>query len=201
METIKYSLKLSQMSNQGIKNNGANGTGTTSCEGVTPVMHGVPDLASTGRHQTTNQTKERMKQEKAVNKIVIECWIRSEPTKIKYRQRIKKIWDEIGVFSITEQRLADQARQIRKNKKKIRRKLEQKNGKVKVEENDQEIIRHNENKQGESEEQGAQEILVQQGHENEQQQKTYHICSFPEDNEILVTKSEMENTMERKTNC
>ena len=49
------------MSNQGIKNNGANGTGTTSCEGVTPVMRGVPDLASTGRHQTTDQTKERMK--------------------------------------------------------------------------------------------------------------------------------------------
>ena len=79
--------------------------------------------------------------------------------------------------------------------------MEQKNGKVKVEENDQEIIRHNENKQGESEEQGAQEILVEQGHENEQQQKTYQICSFPEDDEILVTKSEMENTMERKTNC
>ena len=37
---------------------------------------------------------------------------------------MKKIWDEIGVFSITEQRLADQARQIRTNKKKIRRKLD-----------------------------------------------------------------------------
>ena len=61
METVKYSLKLSQMSNQGIKDNGANGTGTASCEGVTPVMHGVPDPASTGRHQTTDQTKERMK--------------------------------------------------------------------------------------------------------------------------------------------
>ena len=114
---------------------------------------------------------------------------------------MKKIWDGIGIFSITEQRLADQARQIRTNKKKIRRKLEQKNGKVEVEENDQEIIRHNENKQGESEEQGAQEILVEQGHENEQQQKTYHICSFPEDDEILVTKSEMENAMEGKRNC
>ena len=65
---------------------------------------------------------------------------------------MKKIWDEIGVFYVTEQRLADQARQIRTNKREIRRKLERKNGKVEVEENDQEIIRHNENKQGQSEE-------------------------------------------------
>ena len=36
----------------------------------------------------------------------------------------------------------------------IRGKLEQKNSKVEVEENDQEIIEHNKNKQGQSEEQG-----------------------------------------------
>ena len=54
-----------------------------------------------------------MKWEKEVNKIVIECWIKSEPSKRKYRQGMKKIWDEIGVFPVTEQRLADQARQIR----------------------------------------------------------------------------------------
>ena len=56
-------------------------TGTTSCEGVAHGMHGVPDLASAGRHQATDLTKERMKWEKAINKAVVECWIRSEPTK------------------------------------------------------------------------------------------------------------------------
>ena len=60
--------------------------------------------------------KQKREWEKAVNKILTECWIRSEPTKRKYRQRMKKIWDEIGVFPVTEQRLADQARQIRTNK-------------------------------------------------------------------------------------
>ena len=45
----------------------------------------------------------------------------------------------------------------------IRGKLEQKNSKVEVEENDQEIIEHNKNKQGQSEEQWEQEILVEQG--------------------------------------
>ena len=90
------------MSNQGIKNNGVNGTGTTSCEDVAPGTHGVPGPASAGRHQATDQTKGRKKWEKAVNKIVIECWIRSEPTKRKYRQRMKKIWDETGVFPVTK---------------------------------------------------------------------------------------------------
>ena len=61
------------MSNQGIENNGVNGTETASCEGVSPGIHGVPDPASAGRHQATDQTKKRMKWEKAVNKIVTEC--------------------------------------------------------------------------------------------------------------------------------
>ena len=61
------------MSNQGIENNGVNGTGTTSLEGVSPGIHGVPDPASAGRHQATDQTKKRMKWEKVVNKIVTEC--------------------------------------------------------------------------------------------------------------------------------
>ena len=111
-----------------------------------------------------------MKQEKAVKKIVFECWIRSDPTKIKYRQRIKKAWDEIGAFLVTEQKLADQARQIRTNKwltdmeiEETKRKLEQKNSKVEVQENVQEITEHNENKQGPAEERGVKEILVEQG--------------------------------------
>ena len=62
---------------------------------------------------------------------------------------------------------------------------------MEVQGNDQEILEHNENKQSQSEQHGAQEVLVEQGHENEQQQKTYHISSFPEDNEIFVKKAEM----------
>ena len=70
-----------EVSNHGIKNNGVNRTGTISCEGVMPSMHGVPDPASAGHHQAMNQTKEKMKWEKTINKIVNECWLRSEPTK------------------------------------------------------------------------------------------------------------------------
>ena len=90
-----------------------------------------------------------------MNKNVIQCWIRSEPIKRKYRQRMKEIWKEIEVFPVTEQRLADQARQIRTKNwftfieiEEIRRKLERKNRKVEVEENDHESIEHNKNMQG-----------------------------------------------------
>ena len=69
---------------------------------------------------------------------------------------MKKIWDEIGVFPVTEQRLPDQARQIRTSNRltdmeieEIKRKLEWKNSTVEVEvqENEQGIIQHNKNKQ------------------------------------------------------
>ena len=188
-----------------MKNNSVNGAGNTSFESVATSMHEVLDPASAGRHLATDQTKGRIKWEKAVNKIVIESWITSEPAKRKYRQRMKKIWNQIGVFLVTEQRLADQARQIQTNKwltdkeiKEIRRKLERKNSKVEVQENVQEIIERNENKQGQPEERGAQGILVEQGDENEQQQKSYHVCSFPEDDEILVKKAEMERYNEEE---
>ena len=88
---------------------------------------------------------------------------------------MKKIWDEIGAFPVTEQKLADQARQFRTKiwltdikTEEIRRKLERRNSKVEFQENVQEIIELNENKHGQAEEQGTQEILVEQGHENEQ---------------------------------
>ena len=76
--------------------------------------------------------------------------------------------------------------------------MERENSKVEVHENGLEVFEHNENKQGQPEEQGIQEILVEQGHENEQLQKTYHVCSFPEDDEILVKKAEMKRYHEEE---
>ena len=70
----------------------------------------------------------------------------------------------------------------------MRRKLERKNIKVEVQENDHEIIELNENKQSQLEEERTREILVEQRYENEQQQKTYHISLFSEDDEILLKK-------------
>ena len=36
------------------------------------------------------------------------CFYQSNPTKRGYKKRMMKIWREIGVFEITEQRPADQ---------------------------------------------------------------------------------------------
>ena len=69
---------------------------------------------------------------------------------------------------------------------------------MEVQENDQEMIGHNENKHFQSEEQGGQKILVEQGHENEQQQKTNHIYLFPEHDEILLKKAVMERYNEEE---
>ena len=129
------------MSNQGIENNGVNGIGTTG-KGVAPGMHRVPDLASAGCHEATDQKKERMKWKKAAKKMFIDCWIRSQHTKRKYRQQLKKIWNGIGVSTVTEQRFGDQARQIRTNVwlqdiEEIRRHWERSNSTVEVQEDDQ----------------------------------------------------------------
>ena len=55
----------------------------------------------------------RLKWEKGVNIIVYECYLRSSPERRGYRKRFKKLWDEKGVFDVTEQRLADQAMAIK----------------------------------------------------------------------------------------
>ena len=60
--------------------------GSLSRDGVW-IMSCMGYSAGLSRLSSSNGlNKKRMKWEKAVNKIVIECWIRSEPTKRKYRQ-------------------------------------------------------------------------------------------------------------------
>lgn len=50
-----------------------------------------------------------------INKIVMECYDRSNLTKRGYRKRVFEIWEQSGEFETTEQRLVDQARHIRVN--------------------------------------------------------------------------------------
>ena len=78
------------------------------------------------------------------------------------------IWDEIRVFPVTEQRLANQGSGkwlTDIETEEIRRQWEWNNSEVEVEEDDQEIIKHNKNKQKQSEEQEVQEKLVEQEYE------------------------------------
>ena len=73
-----------------------------------------------GRHQTT-AANARMKWTKEVNVAAMECFYQSRPfteegRRIRgYRQRMHRKWKERLLFPVTEQRLCDQARMIRKN--------------------------------------------------------------------------------------
>ena len=107
---------MSEMSNNNFKDNGVNGTGTDS-EGASPGRCPSVRQRGPGRHPATVRTK----WSKEINKLVMECFYRSKPFDIDgkpirgYRQRMMHEWRERGRFDITEQRLCDQARAIRKN--------------------------------------------------------------------------------------
>ena len=49
------------------------------------------------------------------NKIVMQCYFLSEPKIIGYRKRMLSLWQQKGMFWVSEQRLVDQANTIRRN--------------------------------------------------------------------------------------
>ena len=108
---------MSEMNINEITDNDVNGAGT-SCEGPTSGRCPVGEQRGPGRHPITA----RKKWSKEVNIVVMECYFRSNPIDdngipIKgYRQRMFREWLERGPFiDVTEQRICDQARAIRKN--------------------------------------------------------------------------------------
>ena len=86
-------------------------------EGSSPSMCFLVQQPEPGRHQVTA----RIKWNKEVNKVVMECFYRSKPFDEEgkpvrgYRQRMFREWRDRGLFESTEQRVCDQARAIRKN--------------------------------------------------------------------------------------
>lgn len=67
-----------------------------------------------------------------VNKVVMKCYLMSKSSKRGHR--MYDLWQEIGIFEITEQRLADQVRVIKGNewllkveKEEIKRNIETEN--------------------------------------------------------------------------
>lgn len=99
-----------KMENNTCRENGVNGTGTLR-ESASPGRVVGEQQPTPGRHQATARTKWN----KEVNRIVMRCFYMSEPSRRGYRRRMLGIWKERGVFEVSEQRLADQARAIRTN--------------------------------------------------------------------------------------
>ena len=92
------------------------GAGTL-CEGSRSGRCPVVQQRRPGRHPITAKRKWN----KELNVAVMECYFLSDPVDINgrpirgYRQRMHQIWQERGMFTISEQNLCDQARAIRKN--------------------------------------------------------------------------------------
>ena len=107
---------MSEMSNQNSENTDVYRARTVG-EGSSPGRRCLVGQQGPSRHSTTVKTM----WSKNVNKIVLECFFRSKtfdddgkPIR-GYRQQMMQKWKEHGVFEITEKRLCDQPRAIKKN--------------------------------------------------------------------------------------
>ena len=90
--------------------NGVNRTRVTS-QGATPGRVPGEQQPAPGRYSATARTK----WPKDFNRLVIKCYIRSNPGSRGYRKRMFAFWREVKEFEIREQRLVDQARAIKVN--------------------------------------------------------------------------------------
>ena len=68
-----------------------------------------------GRHHANPVISKRRKWTSQENKIVMECYLLSEPKIRGYRKRMLSLWQQKGMFWVSEQRLVDQENTIRRN--------------------------------------------------------------------------------------
>ena len=68
-----------------------------------------------GRHQVNPVISKRRKWASQENKIVMECYLLSEPKIRGYRKRMLSLWLQKGMFWVSEQRLVDQANTVCRN--------------------------------------------------------------------------------------
>ena len=68
-----------------------------------------------GRHHANPVISKRRKWISQENKIVMECYLLSDPKIRGYRKRMLSLWLQKGMFWVSEQSLVDQANTIRRN--------------------------------------------------------------------------------------
>ena len=90
-------------------------------EGVASGRCPVDQQRRPGCHPATaEQRQKRLGWSKEDNKRLFECYIRSEPERQGYRKRLLDLWKAHNINNelteVTEQRLADQVRQVKHKK-------------------------------------------------------------------------------------
>ena len=104
------------MSNK-IKPNNSVNEAEASSEGLSPSRCPMGEQDGPGHHGTTAaRRKMRRKWSQEENKAVMQCYYRIDYRKSRYRKRMHTIWNEIGMFNVTEERLVDQKNNILKRK-------------------------------------------------------------------------------------
>ena len=85
---------------------------------------------SIGRHHANPVISKRRKWTIQENKIVMECYLLSEPKIRAYRKSMLSLWLQKGMFWVSEQRLVDQANTIRRKSWMIELEIEELERKV-----------------------------------------------------------------------
>ena len=80
-----------------------------------PLSGRCSQQGNIGRHHANPVINKRRKWTSQENKIVMECYLLSEPKIRGYRKRMLNLWQQKGMFWVSEQRLVDQANTIRRN--------------------------------------------------------------------------------------
>lgn len=111
------------MERQDIRNapNDVNGS-CVATPGASSGRVDVSQQASLGRHPDTASAERtdvgggrRQKWSVSDNRMVVYCYVKSRPERRGYRKRMHELWVENGMRNVSEQRLADQVRVIKKN--------------------------------------------------------------------------------------
>ena len=100
------------MSNIIQEENGVNEYGIND-EVVSPGRCPADQQRRPGRNPTAAGNT-RKKWTRVENEVAMECYLRSEPEKRGYRKRVAELWRQKDMAEISEQRLMDQIRQIKK---------------------------------------------------------------------------------------
>ena len=100
------------MSSNQIKINNVNGSRLTE-QG--PLSSRCSQQGNIGHHHGNPIISKRRKWTSQDNKIVMECYLLSEPKIRGYKKHMPSLWLQKGIFWVSEQRLVDQANTIRRN--------------------------------------------------------------------------------------
>ena len=100
------------MSSNGIQTNDVNGSRLAE-QG--PSSGRCSRQGNIGRHHANPVISKRRKWTSQENKIFMECYLLSEPKIRGYRKRMLSLWQQKGMFLVSEQRLVDQANTVRRN--------------------------------------------------------------------------------------